>query len=178
MQRPGGSQPDAASHLAEREPGAPAPPEPRHASAETSCSSSRAADASHRSQVVTYPAVDASVPEARRAAAEFAAAAGVIGAQLDAIKLAVSEAVTNVVRHAYRGVRGDLQLTLGACSGELWVLVSDEGCGHHRAASDPGLGLGLALIADACDEFVLTERGSGGTEAQMRFVVRGGGGPA
>lgn len=121
----------------------------------------------------TYAATEASIPVARHHAAAFAAAAGMAGDRLDALRLAVSEAVTNVVRHAYRGRPGDVGLTLGACDDELWVLVSDTGCGHHVAACDPGLGLGLALIADACDHFVLTERAAGGTEAQMRFTVRG-----
>jgi two-component sensor histidine kinase len=55
--------------------------------------------------------------------------------------------------------------------GELWILVADEGCGHQTASANPGLGWGLALIAEACDDFILAERSAGGTEARMRFDV-------
>ena len=116
-----------------------------------------------------YPAIDESVPRVRRAVAEYAAAAGANDDQLDRVRLAVSEAVTNVVRHAYRIRRGEIHLTANVAGDELWVLVSDDGRGLHRPTQDPGLGWGLALIADVCDEFVITERGEGGTEARMRF---------
>lgn len=119
----------------------------------------------------SLPAVDASVPLARRLVVQLAAAAGLKGPLLDAVAVAVSEAVTNAVRHAYRGLPGRVQLTAYVCGSELWVLVADDGCGHHVPAHDPGLGLGLALIAESCDDFVLAERGAGGTEAQMRFRI-------
>lgn len=168
MERPPGSQPDAVADRFDSL--APAPP----ATAEVAPQppSGSALRAERHSVTHTYEAVEASVPAARHVTADFAAAAGIAGEALDSVRLAVSEAVTNVVRHAYRGRTGRFQLTLGTCPGELWVLVSDDGCGHHTATRDPGLGLGLALIADACDEFVLAERAAGGTEAQMRFLIR------
>ena len=36
-------------------------------------------------------------------------------------------------------------------------------------AKAPGLGLGLALIAQLADDFQIHSRGTGGTELQMRF---------
>lgn len=119
-----------------------------------------------------FDAVDASVPLARQFAAEFATGLGAAEALLDRIRLAISEAATNVVRHAYRGPGGTFQLSLALCGDELWALVSDDGCGHQTPSADPGLGLGLALMAQACDEFVITERATGGTEVQMRFRLR------
>jgi two-component sensor histidine kinase len=56
------------------------------------------------------------------------------------------------------------------------VLVSDSGCGYQTPPERPGLGLGLVLIADACDEFVIAERAEGGTEARMQFVLGGAAG--
>jgi anti-sigma regulatory factor (Ser/Thr protein kinase) len=119
------------------------------------------------------PAVATSVPRARRLVAEFARQAGVTGRRLDMLRLAVSEAVTNAVVHAYRGRPGTVKVTGAIASGELWVLVSDRGCGYQTPPEKPGLGLGLVLIADACDDFVITERAEGGTEARMQFVLRG-----
>jgi serine/threonine-protein kinase RsbW len=121
----------------------------------------------------SYPAVAASVPEARRAVSEFAAAAGVPEEDLDAARLAVSEAVTNVVVHAYRGGSGLIHVNAAVASGELWVLVSDDGCGLQARKSSPGLGVGLALIAEVSDGFAVVNRSSGGTEVRMRFEIGG-----
>jgi len=49
----------------------------------------------------SYPAIPASVPKARHALVALAAGALVAGEQLEAIALAASEALTNVVVHAY-----------------------------------------------------------------------------
>jgi serine/threonine-protein kinase RsbW len=119
----------------------------------------------------TYPARTGSIRIARSEVVGFAAHHGATTVQLDAIRLAVSEAATNVVRHAYPNTHGALYITACALHGELWVLVSDDGCGHQTPARNPGLGLGLALIAEACSEFVLTERADGGTEARMGFAL-------
>ena len=57
---------------------------------------------------------------ARRALAAVAAAAGVAGERLDEIRLAVSEALTNAVVHAYRnGDLGRLHVTAAVAPGEL-----------------------------------------------------------
>jgi serine/threonine-protein kinase RsbW len=119
----------------------------------------------------TLPAVTTSVPRARRLVAEFARQGGLTGRRLDLLRLAVSEAVTNVVVHAYRGRSGTVEVAGAIASNELWVLVSDSGCGYQTPPERPGLGLGLVLIADACDDFVIAERAEGGTEARMRFVL-------
>ena len=54
---------------------------------------------------------------------------------------------------------------------ELWVLVSDDGCGYRASSQVPGLGWGLTLIAKLSEEYVITERGTGGTEVRMRFPI-------
>jgi anti-sigma regulatory factor (Ser/Thr protein kinase) len=117
----------------------------------------------------SYPAQPDAVPQARTQIGDFALAAGVAGEALHAIRLAVSEAVTNAVRHAYRGDAGRVYVTAARVPGEFVVLVSDDGCGYQTPPENPGFGWGLAVIADASDEFVITERGSGGTEVRMRF---------
>jgi anti-sigma regulatory factor (Ser/Thr protein kinase) len=119
----------------------------------------------------SYPAVAESVALARRAVVELAARKGATDEQLESIRLAVSEAVTNAIVHAYQGGGGEVQLTAGLARGELCVLVADEGCGFQRPAESPGLGWGLPLIAHASDEFVIAERAYGGTEVRMRFLI-------
>lgn len=116
-----------------------------------------------------YPAVPASVPEARRAVATLAGRAGASPERLDDIRLAVSEALTNVVVHAYGGQPGALYVTAQISAGQLWVLIADDGRGINADTDHPGLGLGLTLIARASDEFSIVPRPAGGTETQMRF---------
>jgi anti-sigma regulatory factor (Ser/Thr protein kinase) len=118
----------------------------------------------------SYPAVPESVPQARRALTEVAAAAGAGGEQLHEIRLAVSEALTNAVVHAYRNEHmGRIYVTAAVTSGELWVLIGDEGRGMHAWNDSSGLGIGLSLISDLSDDFAIVTRASGGTEVQMRF---------
>ena len=121
----------------------------------------------------SHPALAGSVPVVRRAVVEFARVAGIHGEALERVGLAVSEAVTNVVHHAYRTQPGRVHITARAINDELWVLVADEGCGHNLPTASPGLGWGLAIITDACDEFTLVERAQGGTEARMLFRIPG-----
>jgi serine/threonine-protein kinase RsbW len=105
----------------------------------------------------------------RHAVADYARAAGIEGVQLDAVRLAVSEALTNVVVHAYRDEPGQVHLTARTVDNELWVLIADDGCGLSVPTEKPGLGWGLAFITDACDHFTLAERSGGGVEARMVF---------
>jgi anti-sigma regulatory factor (Ser/Thr protein kinase) len=118
----------------------------------------------------SYPAVPEAVPMARRALAAVAAAAGAAEDRLDEIRLAVSEALTNAVVHAYRaGDAGRLHVTAAVASDELWVLIGDDGRGLHARNDRQGLGLGLSLISGLSDDLSIVTRASGGTEVQMRF---------
>jgi anti-sigma regulatory factor (Ser/Thr protein kinase) len=120
-----------------------------------------------------YPAVPSSVSAARHAIAECAVEAGARGEQLEAIRLASSEALTNVVQYAYRAHTGHIYVTARAAGGEFWVLISDNGCGLHAGSDSAGLGLGLALISQVADGFLVAQRSTGGTELRLRFVLRG-----
>lgn len=120
---------------------------------------------------LTYEAEPRSVAEARNAVAEYAAAAGASQTQLDAIRLAVSEAVTNAVVHAYRDDPGQVQLTVALAGPELWILVADEGGGMQPAARRPGLGLGLGLISQVCDDMSIVPRSAGGIEVRILFKL-------
>jgi serine/threonine-protein kinase RsbW len=121
----------------------------------------------------SYPADPVAVPEIRQEVVALAAAAGAPDEQLEAIKLAVSEAVTNVVVHAYRWRPGRIYVTAAAVSDELWVLIGDSGCGMNARSNSPGLGLGLVLISQECDDFTVVTRAAGGTEVRMRFDLVG-----
>lgn len=114
-----------------------------------------------------YPAEAESVPRARAAVAAFAGNAGLGPERIGALRLAVSEAVTNAVVHAYRGGPGDVQVSAAVAGEELWIVVTDNGCGYGTPSRTPGLGFGFGLIAEACDEFVIKAGAEGGTEARL-----------
>jgi serine/threonine-protein kinase RsbW len=132
----------------------------------------------HEELSETYPAVPASIRRARRSVAQFATRCGIGGEALDAIRLAVSEAVTNVVLHAYPDGTGVFHLTAAVAGEELWLLVADDGCGYKTPSRQPGLGWGLTIIAKQSQQYVITERATGGTEVRMRFPIPPSGEPA
>ena len=117
----------------------------------------------------SYRATPDVISTLRHAVADYAHSVGIDGAQLDGVRLAVSEAISNVVLHAYQDEPGAVHVTAHVVRDELWVLVSDEGRGYNASPIRAGLGWGLAFITDAADEFVLAERSDGGTEARMVF---------
>lgn len=123
---------------------------------------------------VTYEAKPSSVAAARAALADFAAKAGASDVQIDGVRLAASEAVTNAVVHAYRGGPGQIQVTAALTGRELWILVADEGGGMQPQADRPGLGLGLGLISQLCDDMAIVPRSGGGTEVRILFTLDAG----
>ena len=126
----------------------------------------------------TYAAGPQVVGRARATLADFALAAGATAVQADAVRLAVSEAMTNAVVHAYRGGPGSIQVTAAAVAGELWILIADDGGGLQPQADRPGLGLGLGLISQVSDDLAIVSRTGGGTEVRMRFTLQAGGADA
>ena len=85
----------------------------------------------------------------RAEVAEFVAAAGIDEPRLTGVKLAVSEAVTNVVMHAYVDAEspGEVRLVAALQGGCVIVTVADDGCGMVPRLDSPGLGVGLPFIA-------------------------------
>ena len=107
-----------------------------------------------------------SVGEARRAAGELASRTG---ADEEAVKLAVSEAVTNSVVHAFRAQKkGTIVLEARAEQGHLVVTVRDDGDGMAPNLESPGLGLGLSLITQSAVD-VSYDSSEEGTSVTMRF---------
>lgn len=121
------------------------------------------------------PAVIGNVPLIRHALVAFAATQGAGDELQGTIGLAITEAVSNVVVHAYRDRDAPLTVTVEADAdpddGDLQVVVADEGAGLTPGYESDGLGLGLGIIADVCDEFSFRERRPRGTELFMRFSL-------
>lgn len=121
----------------------------------------------------SLPAERGAIPAAREAVCALAQGAGMDGEQLENLRLVVSEAVSNVVLHAYGdGVSGAVHLTAALAGAELWVLVADDGLGLRPRSDSPGLGLGLSLIAQLAEELAIERRSGGGTELRIRFTLK------
>lgn len=97
-----------------------------------------------------------------------------------AIALAVTEACSNVVVHAYRDRRepGEMTLVLEKPDEHLCVKVLDDGIGMVPRPDSPGLGMGLPLISQLSDSVELRSRAEGGSEVSMRFDLPSVGAPA
>jgi anti-sigma regulatory factor (Ser/Thr protein kinase) len=107
----------------------------------------------------------------RGAIAEFLGCAGIGEPLLTSAKLAVSEAVTNAVMHAYVGAPqpGAVSLDATFAGDSLLVEVADEGSGMMPRLDSPGLGVGLPLIADTTDALDIDCTPLGGTVLRMSF---------
>jgi anti-sigma regulatory factor (Ser/Thr protein kinase) len=92
--------------------------------------------------------------------------------RVEDIKLAVTEACTNVVRHAYATETGSLDVAAVADHDGLHVVVTDEGDGirPHRQ-NQGGPGLGLPLMAAVAREFEIDQSRGAGTRVRMSFPV-------
>jgi anti-sigma regulatory factor (Ser/Thr protein kinase) len=121
----------------------------------------------------SLPAVPASVPVLRAAVADFVVAAGVQRSHVDAVKLAVSEAVTNAVMHAYVDADepGEVRVVTCLREDEIRVVVSDDGLGMVPRLDSPGLGVGLPFIADTADTLDIASNERGGTVLRMSFKL-------
>ena len=88
------------------------------------------------------------------------------------MRLAVSEAVSNVILHGYReSGNGAFTIAVAWNGDELHVTVRDDGCGMQPRMDSPGAGLGLPLIANLADTFSVTAPPGGGTEVVMTFSL-------
>lgn len=94
---------------------------------------------------------------------------------LSDLKLALTEACTNSVRHAYREGGGTVHIVYQLEPDRLVVEVTDDGKGFDPVELDEGAngelsegGLGIAIIQAVADEVEIGERESGGS--RLRFV--------
>jgi serine/threonine-protein kinase RsbW len=122
---------------------------------------------------LTMPARPEGVAVVRQALAGMADALDVEATVLADMKMAVSEACTNVVVHAYDDADGVLEVDMMAGENGLTIRVRDHGSGiqpHASRSRDvPALGLGLPLIAALTDAFELYGTAGQGTEVRMTF---------
>ena len=123
--------------------------------------------------LLTMPARPEGVGVVRQALAGMADALDVDAAVLADMKMAVTEACTNVVVHAYEEDAGMLEVEMLADEAGLTIVVRDHGTGiqpRPTRTEPPALGLGLPLIAALSDSFELRGSAGHGTEVRMTFA--------
>ena len=123
---------------------------------------------------LTMPARAEGVGVVRQALAGMADALAFNAAVVADMKMAVTEACTNVVVHAYEGEEGTLEVEMLADEATLTIVVRDWGTGiqprpHRREA--PALGLGLPLIAAITDQMEIVGDKEQGNEVRMTFTL-------
>ncbi|WP_338832781.1 Anti-sigma F factor [Moorella humiferrea] len=128
-----------------------------------------------------------SLPEnvglARVAVATFAAQVDMTLNELEEIKVAVSEAVSNAIIHGYRGEpSGIVRVAAERTTTGLVIIVEDKGCGIPDIAlamqpaysSDPErMGLGFSFMQSFMDELEVTSEVNRGTRVRMFKAFKG-----
>jgi len=120
------------------------------------------------------PALPESIAPLRHSVLGFASDSGASERQREDIALAVSEALSNAVVHAYVGRDSPGLLAVNARLRGRWleVVVCDEGVGMLPRTDSPGLGLGLALIARVTEELELESLDAiPGVRVRMKFAI-------
>jgi serine/threonine-protein kinase RsbW/stage II sporulation protein AB (anti-sigma F factor) len=119
-----------------------------------------------------FPARAEEVGPIRREVKAYAIRHGVVDP--DAVALAVSEAVTNAVLHAYieSDEPGEVEVVAQREPDDgLILLVCDEGRGMLPRPDSPGMGVGLPLVATLSQRFEVHARRGGGTRLSMVFAA-------
>lgn len=125
------------------------------------------------------PARPENVAVVRHAFGGLAEALQIDEQSLADIKLAITEACTNVVIHAYDGGEdGALEVDARVDERLLTVVIRDRGRGIVPRPDSPGLGLGLPLIATLADSLELGSEPADSTEVRMTFRLDNGDGAA
>ena len=117
---------------------------------------------------VTLPAHRASLALLRHVVRGFRDAYVIGAATMDDIVLAVSEAATNAVMHAYGSRSGTMTLIANMQDGRLHVLVRDLGCGIAPPDDTPRAGHGLALMEHVAASLEILGSAAG-TDVIMTF---------
>ena len=118
-------------------------------------------------------ALPGEVGRLRREVAGYAEELGAPEQVVDGVRVAVSEALSNAVLHAYAGRDPGIMIAEAWCDADdLLVRVCDEGHGLVPRVDSPGLGVGISLMASMADDFSVANRdGTPGTIVSLRFSL-------
>jgi anti-sigma regulatory factor (Ser/Thr protein kinase) len=118
---------------------------------------------------LTLPARPENVAVVRHVLGALAEALRLPDGLVEDMRLAVTEACTNVVRHAYAAGEGTIDVVVRPDGDALEVVVSDTGRGIGPSPDTQGPGLGLPLIAALTDSVEIHRSLGAGSRLVMRF---------
>jgi anti-sigma regulatory factor (Ser/Thr protein kinase) len=129
--------------------------------------------ATSRRLSLRLPAEPESIPRARAAVAALAEEAGMAAPNVGDLKLVVSEACTNVVRHAYPHGGGEFELRACPQDEEVKVVVRDFGQGiRPTLRQDSGtFQLGIGLMSALSSHFEIDAGGDAGTRVTLEIPL-------
>lgn len=128
----------------------------------------------------------ASKPEnvafARAVVAMFASQLDFTIDEIDEIKVAVSEAVSNAIIHGYENQPGEVRVDASLSGGRIEVVVHDAGKGiadiawateaTHTSRPEERMGLGLVFMREYMDEMRVDSAPNRGTTVHMIKIAR------
>lgn len=118
--------------------------------------------------VLRAPAQPSVIPVARQVATGAALVAGLDDEGVHDVKVAVTEACSNAVRHAYPDtLPGQVTLAAWTASDAVVISVRDDGVGFHQD-EERGDGVGLLTMAALASEISVRSTAHG-TEVVMAF---------
>ncbi len=128
----------------------------------------------------TMPSLSVNEGTARAVVSSFLIQADPTVEELSDIRTAVSEAVTNAVVHAYRGTKGNIDLTVRLLPHrEIYIKIKDKGCGIQdiekameplftTAPEEERSGLGFSVMQSFMDRLTVRSTPGRGTTVTMR----------
>ncbi len=131
---------------------------------------------------LTVPSLSVNEGFVRVAVASFAARLDPTIEEINDIKTAVSEAVTNCIVHAYKNEVGKIYITASCDEDKIKISIRDRGCGieNVKQAMEPlfttggeeRAGLGFAVMESFTDRLTVTSKKDKGTTVVMTKKIR------
>ncbi len=112
---------------------------------------------------------------ARIAVASFASELNFTLAEIEEIKVAISEAVSNAIIHGYQKETGEIKIKMSLVDGILKIEIADQGQGIKNISqvaddcytNNGRMGLGLTFIDSFMNDFKIESELGSGTKLKM-----------
>jgi serine/threonine-protein kinase RsbW len=121
---------------------------------------------------LTWPAEPQRIPQLRAEVRGWLSPLGLSSETADDIVLAVNEAATNAIDHAYAapGAENTFDVILGIEDGALHIRIVDRGQWRRREVAPSGRGFGIMIMNELIDT-VEIDHGPSGTSVLLRHPL-------
>ncbi len=121
----------------------------------------------------SYPAVREAIAGIRHDVAAVVSFLGANEEAVERVRLAVSEAATNIVQNVFEHTSGRIHVKLSRTrEGQIAVTVADDPNGALRRRVGAGRGLGFMVMRECADTLEVRHPLTGGVEVEMHFSPR------